>query len=88
MKNETFNAFLQIGGESTGNGKKIQKGTAYEAAKRYGGIIFFLEHRFYGRSQPFTYVRPLIHVLSFTEQFFPSHFLNRIFSKTSLFLSI
>jgi pimeloyl-ACP methyl ester carboxylesterase len=46
-------AVLYIGGESDGFGQPGEKSTTFGFAKQLKGILFVLEHRYFGRSQPF-----------------------------------
>ncbi|KXN74413.1 peptidase S28 [Conidiobolus coronatus NRRL 28638] len=46
-------AFLYVGGEGALTNRSVSRGIIYEMAKEHNGILFGLEHRFYGESQPF-----------------------------------
>ncbi|XP_066140947.1 putative serine protease K12H4.7 [Euwallacea fornicatus] len=52
--NEDSNhVFLMLGGEWEANTIWLNSGAWIDSAKKYGAILFYLEHRFYGQSQPF-----------------------------------
>ncbi|RZF49311.1 hypothetical protein LSTR_LSTR006725 [Laodelphax striatellus] len=52
-KNQTnMPVFVMIGGESASSGKGMLHGYWLEPAKKYGALLFKLEHRFYGESHP------------------------------------
>lgn len=46
--------FLYICGESTCHSSSVERGAITEYAKRFNGVIVALEHRYYGKSQPFS----------------------------------
>ncbi|CAH1107855.1 unnamed protein product [Psylliodes chrysocephalus] len=59
VNDELFNttsrnvAFLMIGGEGTAFGSKVTTGAWYDLyAKQFKPILFYLEHRYYGKSNP------------------------------------
>eukprot|EP01155_Anaeramoeba_flamelloides_P030472 Anaeramoba_flamelloidesa86839_221.p1 GENE.a86839_221~~a86839_221.p1 ORF type:complete len:477 (-),score=94.12 a86839_221:49-1458(-) len=45
--------FLSLGGEGELTSKWIQSGQCVDLAKEYGALVLGLEHRYYGKSQPF-----------------------------------
>lgn len=48
--------FLMIGGEGPANPAWMKEGTWLTYAQKLGALCFMLEHRFYGKSHPTTYV--------------------------------
>lgn len=59
--NEAFNkpdgpVFLMIGGEGPASPAWMQYGTWLTYAEKLGALCLMLEHRFYGKSHPTTYV--------------------------------
>lgn len=50
-----------ISGEGTATAKWMVKGQWIEYAKQFGALCFQVEHRFYGKSHPTSYV-----ILQFT----------------------
>lgn len=45
--------FLYIGGESPVEEYLVESGLAVELAQEHGGVLYALEHRYYGKSHPF-----------------------------------
>lgn len=45
-----------IGAEGIANSKWMVEGQWIEYAKEFGAMCFYLEHRFYGKSHPTSYV--------------------------------
>lgn len=50
--------FLYVGGESELRASAVTRGHLVEVARRYGGLIVALEHRYYGVSRPFERLSP------------------------------
>ncbi|KAJ9081909.1 hypothetical protein DSO57_1009900 [Entomophthora muscae] len=46
-------AFIYIGGESAFNEKRLMDGMMADLAQEHRGVIYGLEHRYYGKSHPF-----------------------------------
>lgn len=46
--------FLQLEGESEASDSWMVYGSWVDSARKYGALMFQLEHRFYGQSQPFS----------------------------------
>lgn len=47
---------IMIGGEWAISTGFLQGGLMYEIASAYGGMMYYTEHRFYGKSKPTKYV--------------------------------
>lgn len=50
--NKTGPIFIMLGGEWTIAPNYLQTGTLYENAKRHGAMMYYTEHRYYGKSRP------------------------------------